>query len=193
MGKSSLRVRTVQRLQADGIVTVEIDVTEIGSTEVTQSEWYSGIIANQAKLVDFDLEDWWQQYHLLSPVHHFSKFIDEVLLEQITQNIVIFVDESDAIRRFSTDFFAMIRTCYNLRSSKRAYERLTFAILGVASPADLIADVKITPFNIGRAVDLTGFELVEAKPLEAGLAATVVVGLYFTLDWWAAVFDSKSV
>ena len=36
-------------------------------------------------------------------------------------------------------------------------------MLGVATPSDLIADKKRTPFNIGRAIELTGFTLEEAK------------------------------
>jgi hypothetical protein len=49
------------------------------------------------------------------------------------------------------------------------YKRLTFALLGVATPPDLIADKNRTPFNIGRAIQLRGFELHEAIPLIPGL------------------------
>ena len=44
MGKSSLRVRTMARLQADGIVCVSIDMTAIGSAEVTAEQWYLGAL-----------------------------------------------------------------------------------------------------------------------------------------------------
>ena len=47
---------------------------------------------------------------------------------------------------------------------------MTFALLGVSTPSDLIQDKRRTPFNIGRAIDLTGFELEEAEPLAQGLA-----------------------
>jgi hypothetical protein len=50
------------------------------------------------------------------------------------------------------------------------YRRLTFALLGVAAPSDLIADKSRTPFNIGRGIELSGFQLVEALPLAQGLA-----------------------
>jgi hypothetical protein len=150
MGKSSLRVRTMHALQAEGIACVSIDMIEIKSLDTTQEQLYAGIIhiiAEQLHLYEtgFDLDSWWEQHNLLSPVHRFSQFLSEVLLAQISQPIVIFIDESDAIRRYSSDFFAIIRTCYNLRTDKPAYSRLTFAILGVASPADLIEDSKLTP------------------------------------------------
>ncbi|CCQ66850.1 High-affnity carbon uptake protein Hat/HatR [Crocosphaera watsonii WH 0402] len=43
MGKSSLRVRTMQKLQAEGIVCVFIDLTGIGTQDATPEKWYAGI------------------------------------------------------------------------------------------------------------------------------------------------------
>jgi hypothetical protein len=43
----------------------------------------------------------------------------------------------------------------------------------VATPSDLIADKNRTPFNIGRAIQLTGFTLHEAQRLAHGLAQKV--------------------
>jgi WD40 repeat protein len=86
--------------------------------------------------------------------------------------LVIFVDEIDAVRSlpFSTDeFFAGIRECYNRRTEDPRYERLTFCLLGVATPSDLIRDIRTTPFNIGRRVELTDFTAAEAAPLAQGL------------------------
>jgi WD40 repeat protein len=68
-------------------------------------------------------------------------------------------------------FFAFIRFCYNQRANNPSYQRLTFALFGVATPSDLIQDKKRTPFNIGVAVNLTGFQLLEAMPLIQGFPA----------------------
>ncbi len=96
---------------------------------------------------------------------------------ELSQNIVIFIDEIDSLIKidFKDDFFAFIRACYNHhRVENPEYNRLTFCLLGVATPSDLIADKQRTPFNIGRAIDLTGFELEEAKlSLTQGLAQKV--------------------
>jgi hypothetical protein len=69
------------------------------------------------------------------------------------------------------DFFALIRECYNRRADHPSYRRLTFTLLGVTTPADLMRDRQRTPFNIGQPIDLTGFTLTEAQPLAAGLEA----------------------
>lgn len=176
MGKSSLRVQTMHRLQEEGFACASIDVTAIGS-DITPEQWYAGIIdsiASSLELYDtFDLEEWWSSNELLSYVQRFSKFFEEVLLQSISQNIVIFVDEIDSILglNFNTDdFFAVIRDCYNNRADKPEFCRLTFTLIGVAQPLDLIQDKRRTPFNIGRGIQLTNFQIEAAQPLASGLA-----------------------
>ncbi|WP_353736723.1 AAA-like domain-containing protein [Moorena sp. SIO2C4] len=111
----------------------------------------------------------------MSPVQCFGKFIKEVLFEYIAQPIVIFIDEIDSVLQlsFKDDFFALIRACYNKRAENSAYNRLSFVLLGVATPGDLIGDKDRTPFNIGRAVELHGFQRDEVEPLVRGLAGQV--------------------
>jgi len=86
---------------------------------------------------------------------------------------VIFVDEIDSTLNldFRDDFFAAIRAIYNARAAESIYKRLTFALLGVATPTDLIRDRKRTPFNIGRRIVLQEFSYDEAQALKAGLEA----------------------
>ncbi|HEY9902565.1 MAG TPA: AAA-like domain-containing protein, partial [Candidatus Sericytochromatia bacterium] len=177
MGKSSLRVQTMQRLQTEGIACAAIDITAIGTSEVTPEQWYVGMINRIVRPLrlhrTFDLNAWWSENSLLSYVQRFGTFLEEVLLESISQNIVIFIDEIDSVLSLSfnlDDFFALIRECYNQRADKPIYRRLTFALLGVATPSDLIQDKQRTPFNVGRPIELTGFQLQEAEPLAQGLA-----------------------
>lgn len=176
MGKSSLRVQTMQRLQVEGFACAAIDITAIGTADITPEQWYAGVIDTLVGTfnlyTDFDLETWWSDNGLLSPVQHLSKFIETVLLKENTGNIVIFIDEIDSILSLSfnlDDFFAVIRDCYNRRADQRDYNRLTFALIGVSTPSNLIKDKGRTPFNIGHAVDLTGFQLSETQPLAQGL------------------------
>ncbi|VXD15041.1 WD40 domain-containing protein [Planktothrix paucivesiculata] len=177
MGKSSLRVRTMQRLQDAGVLCVSIDLTAIGTADITPEEWYAGIIDSIVSSLDlyddFDLDEWWTQNQNLSNVRRWYKFIDNILLPSTPQNIVIFIDEIDSVLslKFSVDdFFALIRSCYNQRVDEPEYNRLTFALLGVATPSDLIKDKTRTPFNIGCAIPLQGFQLLETLPLASGLA-----------------------
>ncbi|PSB04268.1 AAA-like domain-containing protein [Merismopedia glauca] len=173
-GKSSLRVQTMYKLQTEGIACAELDLTGIGSDKVTPEQWYGGIIQDLTSSFDLSINrrQWLSDRDDLSPVHRFSQFIAQVLLAQILEPIVIFIDEIDTMLRlsFKDDFFALIRAFYNRRADKPEYNRLTFALLGVATPSDLIQDKTRTPFNIGRAIELHGFQIQEINPLAEGLA-----------------------
>lgn len=173
-GKSSLRVQVMRRLEAEGTACAVIDLSMDGTQHVTLDQWYANII--RSLVSDFKLEinlrTWWREHEMFSALGRFREFIEGVLLKSVTQNIVIFIDEIDSVLslNFPTDdFFAFIRGCYNQRVDKPAYQRLTFTLLGVATPSDLIQNKRRTPFNIGRAIALNGFELHEAKPLAKGL------------------------
>jgi AAA-like domain len=111
-----------------------------------------------------------------------------VVLRSIFQKIVIFIDEIDSMLslKFNTDdFFATIRECYNRRADQPSFRRLTFTLLEVSTPADLIQDRLRTPFNIGRAIDLSGFQLPDVQPLAQGLAniGDTQTVMQTVLDW----------
>ncbi|MEG4056246.1 MULTISPECIES: WD40 domain-containing protein [unclassified Microcoleus] len=169
MGKSSLLVKTMKRLREKaGFKCIAIDLTDIGRE--TSDCWYFGIISELVRggalSRKVDADSWWQQRQLLSPSQRLSQFIEDILLTEISQNIVIFIDEIDSILKLSwkDDFFLLIRASYNKRAINSEYKRLAFCLLGVATPADLIRDKDRTPFNIGKAIDLTGFTFDEARP-----------------------------
>lgn len=191
-GKSSLRVQVMRELKKVGIACSAIDLSRCGVQQVTPNQWYASMLRNLMK--DFELEvnlgSWWREREWLSPLERFIEFIESVVLAQISQSIVIFIDEIDSVLslNFPTDdFFAFIRACYIQRVDNPEYNRLTFCLLGVATPSDLIADKQRTPFNIGQAIELTGFKLEEAKTgLFQGLEELVnnpEVVLKEVLDW----------
>ncbi|MFB2879075.1 AAA-like domain-containing protein [Floridanema aerugineum] len=194
MGKSSLRVQTMRRLQESGVACAAIDITAIGSQQITPEQWYAGVIqrlVNSFNLAgNFNLRSWWRERDLFSPVQRFHEFIEEVLLSRINQKIVIFIDEIDSVLSLNfrvDDFFTAIRACYNNRADRPEYQRLTFALLGVATPGDLIdAKHQSTPFNVGRAILLCGFQLADAEPLLKGFQGKVPAPkavLKEVLDW----------
>lgn len=178
MGKSSLLVRTMQRLSAEGFACAAIDLSDIGSQSLEQ--WYGGVayqLLNSFNLFNpLEFMDWWQGRDWMSPVQRLSELVSTVLLKELSQPIVIFIDEIDSIlslQEAADDFFALIRACYNKRAQNSEYKRLTFALVGVATPSDLISDPTRTPFNIGRAIELQGFQFQDCQPLLQGLAGNV--------------------
>lgn len=187
MGKSSLMVRMLHHLQQEGFSCAAIDMTRIGSEHVTPDQWYKGLAVELWQsfglLGKVNLKAWWNDRLDISPVQRLSRFIEEVLLMGVgiednapPKKLVIFLDEIDSVLglNFSVnDFFALIRSCYNHRSINAAYQRLTFALFGAATPSDLITDPQRTPFNIGQGIQLNGFQVHEAQPLLQGLTEKV--------------------
>ncbi|MEH2051774.1 AAA-like domain-containing protein [Nostoc sp.] len=189
MGKSSLLQRISRRLKSEGYKCVYLDVTQLGSEDTTSAQWYKGIIVsmfyglNLAERVNF--KQWWDIQAGLSPIQKLHQFVEEVLLPNVkgdgetddkAKGIFIFIDEIDSLLSLNfpvNDFFAWIRHCYNQQAHDPNFQRLGFALFGVASPSDLIADKRRTPFNIGTAIELYGFRLHEASPLLNGLKEAI--------------------
>lgn len=191
MGKTSLRNQTMQRLMDEGYRCISVDLTTIGSGGISAA-WYRAF-ANAlhdavAEQVNFD--QWWVTHEELPPIRSLHLYFKEVLLGCLpNEQIVIFIDEIDTVLGLefdASDFFALIRACLNLRGEDRAYNRLTFALFGVATPASLVRDPGAAPFNIGRDITLSGFEFERSQVLAEGLVGCVPnpeAVLWEILDW----------
>ncbi|ELS01638.1 hypothetical protein Xen7305DRAFT_00013430 [Xenococcus sp. PCC 7305] len=181
MGKSSLWVRVKQRLEKEDFVCAAIDLSGIGQGE--KEQWYKSFANRLTKSFDASVKkQWrshWQEQQELAPMEKLHQLLEELLLPSLLpqQKLVIFIDEIDFVKSlgFNTDeFFASIRSCYNERSLNPIFNQVTFCLLGVATPADLIENKQLTPFNIGTGIALQGFCLTEVEPLIAGLQGKVV-------------------
>ncbi|HXB21897.1 MAG TPA: AAA-like domain-containing protein [Candidatus Solibacter sp.] len=173
MGKSSLMIRTVARLRKAGIGVAVLDLTALGQN-LSAEQWYGGLLLQLGQRLNLEDElfAFWQAHLSLGMLQRWMSAVREVILPLYPGKIVIFVDEIDVVRSlpFSVDeFFAGIRECYNARSEHQEMERLSFSLLGVAAPTDLVRDTRMTPFNIGRRIELRDFTEAEAAPLANGL------------------------
>jgi WD40 repeat protein len=173
MGKSSLMIRTAARLRAAGSRVAVLDLTAVGRN-LQPEQWYGGLLAQLGQRLELEDEllEYWQTQTLFGPLQRWLRAVHEIVLSRDPRPLVVFIDEIDAVRSlpFATDeFFAGLRECYNQRSVAPELQRLTFCLLGVATPADLIRDTRTTPFNIGARIELHDFTEVEAAPLAAGL------------------------
>ena len=168
MGKSSLMVQTADRLHEAGVRTAILDISTLGGGISTPEAWFFGFLDELSIQLGFDadINAWWDAHANHNPVQRFSNFLRDVLLPNVPGPIVVFVDEIDSAlgMAFTDDFFAAIRAAYNARASHLDFQRLTFILLGVARPADLIRDPSRTPYNIGTHIDLSDFTLQELGP-----------------------------
>lgn len=97
MGKSSLLVRTMHRLQQEGFKCTIVYLTNIGSENITPAQWYKGLVGalwsglNLLRLVN--LKAWWREQEDISLLQRMSQFIASVLLVQFpTKRLVLFIE-----------------------------------------------------------------------------------------------------
>jgi WD40 repeat protein len=174
IGKSSLIVRTAQRLAEAGLRSVIVDLNQLGTASLSAEQWYFGLlqaIADQLSLT-CNLAEWWDSQASLGAPQRFTLFFPKVVLAEVTSPVVIFLDEIEATLGLpfsADDFYAAIRYFYNARAQSPELRRLSFVLVGVATPSDLIRDPLRTPFNVGERVELNDFTFEEALPLANGL------------------------
>lgn len=188
-GKSSLCRHVMERLVGSGVQGVHVDLGCIG-TNISNDAWFLGLTELIARdlLPELDILTCWQGYDPLPPVSRFLRFMAE-LLSSWPSRAVIFLDEIDALlvapqRR--DDFFAAVRELSNLRADDAEYQRISFCLVGVAAPSELIGDPRRTPFNIARMFYLQDFsdtELQALIPILAGFNPTPAALLAHIQRW----------
>ncbi len=178
-GKSSLRIRTSSILRDRGFVGVSIDLSTVGTNGVTAEQWYQSFLSEliDELNIDVDLRQWWENSPDLSPVKKLDNFFKKVVLIQIKQPIVIFIDEVDSTLRLGfslDDFWAWMKGCFDRRNNDPEYQRIIFVLLGVTTPNDLCKEPDRSPLNIGTEINLTGFEAQDMNRLvtEIGINVT---------------------
>ena len=173
MGKSSLMYRAAEHLAQQGVLPTIIDLTELGA-QTTADQWYKGFLLRVQEQLDLreSASAWWDAHQEYAFAQRLIRYLREVALVERPERLVLFVDEIDTTLRldFTDDFFAAIRFLYQNRALDAELERISFVLIGVATPNDLIKDAARTPFNIGRRIELTDFTAQEAAVLASHLA-----------------------
>jgi len=188
MGKSSLAVRTVAKLNEAGVRTAFVDLTKVGGTNVNAEQWYAGLLVETGRVLNLRPQamKYLREHVELGPAQRYLSFLQEVALQDGATPLVVLIDEIDATRSlsFSTDdLLAGIRQLHNGRALEPDLSRLVFCLLGAALPSDLIRDARMTPFNIGNRIELHDFTLEEAKPFAQALGPEGDAKLSRVLYW----------
>ena len=92
---------------------------------------------------------WWDAHAQHAYAHRLIRYLREVALVERQERLVLFVDEIDTTLRlgFTDDFFAAIRFLYQTRAMDPELRRISFVLIGVATPNDLIKDASRTPIS----------------------------------------------
>ncbi|NEP81922.1 MAG: hypothetical protein F6K39_29480 [Okeania sp. SIO3B3] len=153
-GKSSLKIRIIQLLQAENIICIALDMARVNNQFLTLEEWYEQIILTLEKTFLFPRhfpELWWEEMADLPADERLFIFIEEVLLVN-TQNekIVIFIDEVNDDSFVNSGFSSLgvlIDYCLEKRTNNPRFKRLTFALLGTTIPDNLVDRCRFIELN----------------------------------------------
>ena len=162
-GKSSLIAATAARLENNGIKVAILDLEQIGVRDAgtDAGRWYYSVayrLLRQLR-IRVDLQSWWQDKSILSNRQRLVEFYSEILLRNVHERIIVFVDEIQCIEElpFADQLLASIRAAHNARATDPEFSRLTFVLLGECDPLNLIDEPELSPFNITQPVALADF------------------------------------
>jgi CHASE2 domain-containing sensor protein len=173
----------IAHLRKENTACSSIDLSLICGRQTTPTIFYESLFHSLIKNLEIppdcpEYKHWKDKQQWLYLDEQFIEFIETVVLRCIQTPVVIFLDELDSLLTlpFSCDqFLQILRGFYDRRSFSHGngLERLSFVLLGVTSPSDLISSRHCAPFNIGHFIELKDFQLEECQPLELGLKGVV--------------------
>ncbi|MCH8060368.1 MAG: AAA-like domain-containing protein [Proteobacteria bacterium] len=162
-GKSSLTAATAARLENNGFKVAILDLEQIGVRDAASDagRWYYSVayrLLRQLR-IRVDLQTWWQDKSILGNRQRLVEFYAEIILQNVQERIVVFVDEIQCIGNlpFADQLLESIRAAHNARATDPEFARLTFVLLGECDPLSLIDEPEQSPFNITQPVSLADF------------------------------------
>lgn len=174
-GKSSLMIRTAKRLTDEDVICVRINLHELGTIESENAFWLTllQLICKQVFAADINLIEklyaFWQQTPV-QPTVKFEDFIaDEIIGKMLAKKLIIFIDEIQTLINWNLqDSFIGFIKALSQSEGKTLLEKLTFVLLGVAKPSDLVTSSSYA-LNLGQQVELGMLTADACGPLLPGL------------------------
>ena len=179
-GKSSLIAATSARLQNNGFKVAVLNLSQIGERDggTDAGRWYYSIayrLLRQLRL-KVDLQTWWQDNSILSNRQRLVEFYADVILQNIQERIVVFVDEIQYVADlpFDEHLLASIRAAHNARGTEPDFSRLIFAMIGECDPDNLALAPEMSPFVISQEIPLSDFSREDLNIFAAEINLSVV-------------------
>ena len=166
MGKTNLLFNAIREYENEQRLFAYVDLSNLFTEE---RDCYRNIIdciiePNEELFEDIEKIIYKLREENLPPNKEYSKSL-KIILKEFKGNIVIILDEIDALRSvdYSDHIFAQIRSNYFARTKQPIFGNLTYILSGVIEPAELIKDRNKSPFNIGEKIYLDDFSESEHK------------------------------
>jgi serine/threonine protein kinase len=169
IGKTSLIGRGAQLAREMGLRHTSTDFQKIGSSQLaSEDQFYKLLAATMARQLGttYDFANEWLD--VFGPGINLDNAI-RILLDASPTPLVWFMDEADKLfgTPFASDFFGLVRSWHNARATEPQgpWGRFT-VVISYATEAHLfIRDLNQSPFNVGRHLQLQGFDLNQMEEL----------------------------
>jgi len=162
-GKTSLIAATAARLESNGSKVAILDLEQIGDRGggSDSGRWYYSVayrLLRQLR-IRYDLQSWWQDKSILSNRQRLFEFYSEVILQHVSEPVVVFVDEIQCIEDLpnADQFLSSIRAAHNARTTDPDFTRLCFVLLGECDPVSLMQEAELSPFNVTEQIQMSDF------------------------------------
>jgi serine/threonine protein kinase len=169
MGKTSLLGRGAQAARNLGYRHAFTDFQKFSTSQMsTEDQFYRLLAATLSRQlgVKYDFENEWLD--VFGPGINMDNFI-RAALEEAKVHVAWFMDEADKLfsAPFASDFFGLVRSWHNSRATEPhgPWNKLT-VVISYATEAHLfIQDLNQSPFNVGRQLQLQGFNREQIEEL----------------------------
>jgi len=162
-GKTSLVAAASARLENHGFKVAVLDLEQIGDRDAGTDvgRWYYSVAYRLLRQLRIrtDLQSWWQDKSILSNQQRLVEFYSEIILQNVQERIVVFVDEIQCVEAldFADQLLASIRAAHNARATDPEFARLSFVLVGECDPLSLIDVPELSPFNVTQPIALGDF------------------------------------
>lgn len=167
-GKSSLMNQSSFQLEQQGKVCARINLQRFGQS-LTQDQFYLILLRETCKQIN--LVEWfngaWQNNPVGIPITLAFQEVAEKLLAQLgNQRLILFLDEIQQLTYWNlqNSFLGLMKAL----ATEEKLKNLTFVLLGVAKPSDLITDSAFA-LNVAYSIELGNLTLENCGPLLPGL------------------------
>ena len=159
IGKTSLALRTEEQLRKQGFRTARISLDGLGSGPA--AEWIVDLVENLTR--GLEVPGWdvlSQQLKLESaPVEQRLPLVFEKLVQDLPGKAVVFLDEIDVVLEPGSEnrefFLKALADAHARRTSDVSWNRITFCLIGVTPPCELLSGWGENTFTVVRLRDFT--------------------------------------
>ena len=162
MGKSSLLMRIIDAARKAGKQVAYLDFQQLDKETLEKPDLFfrrfCSWITDELELED-EVDKYWSK--AVSNTQLCGQYMRRYLLPKVSKQLVLAMDEVERIfdASFSNDFFGMIRSWHNSRSTPTLpiWRKLDLVLVTSTEPYMFIQNMNQSPFNVGEILELNDF------------------------------------